>query len=214
MATRDRDAPPGPRRLPTQQRSRARVERILDVARALIAERGSDALRMSEIAERAEISIGSLYQYFPDRSAVVRTLAERYNAEGQACTAAELAAVHAPAELPAALARVADGYLAMFRAEPVMRALWSATQADETLRDVDAADMAAHAALLAATFRRLWPEAIGDAWSRLEMEALLVTQLLATAVRVAIPAPPGDAVLDAFKRVVLAGLPERLAAPR
>jgi AcrR family transcriptional regulator len=36
---------------------------------------------MSEVAELAGISIGSLYQYFPDKSAIIRTLAERYNAE-------------------------------------------------------------------------------------------------------------------------------------
>ena len=66
------------RRTPTQQRSRERQERILAVATQLIASKGSDSLKMSEIAERSEISIGSLYQYFPDKSSVIRTLAERY----------------------------------------------------------------------------------------------------------------------------------------
>ena len=49
------------RRNPTQQRSRERQERILAVATQLIAAKGSDQLKMSEIAERSEISIGSLY---------------------------------------------------------------------------------------------------------------------------------------------------------
>ncbi|TKB29290.1 MAG: helix-turn-helix transcriptional regulator, partial [Mesorhizobium sp.] len=51
-----------PRRAPTQQRSRERVERMLAAAAALIAEQGSDAMRMGEVAERAGVSIGSLYQ--------------------------------------------------------------------------------------------------------------------------------------------------------
>ncbi len=42
-------------------------------------------MRMSEVAEKAGISIGSLYQYFPDKSAIVRTLAERYNAYSREC---------------------------------------------------------------------------------------------------------------------------------
>jgi AcrR family transcriptional regulator len=211
-------APTGVRRVPAQERSRARVERILGVARDLIAAQGSDALRMSEVAARAGVSIGSLYQYFPDKAAVVRTLAERYNAEGQACTAAELAAARGPGDLPAALGRVAAGYLAMFRAEPAMRHIWSATQVDPALRAVDAEDIAAHTALLLGALRRLWPDAAGGGAAsdaRLAAAARLVTQLLAHAVRVAVATDEdggdGGAVLDAFTRLVLDGLPERLA---
>src|SRR5882757_8378135 len=63
-----------------QQRSRDRLERILGVASELIAAKGSDAIKMGEVAEMAKISIGSLYQYFPDKSAIIRALAERINA--------------------------------------------------------------------------------------------------------------------------------------
>lgn len=198
-----------PRRVPTQRRSRERVERILSVARALIADHGSEVLRMSDVAGRAGISIGSLYQYFPDRGAIVRTLAERYNAEGQACTAAELAGVHRPSELAPALERVIDGYYAMFRAEPAMRELWSATQADRALQDVDAEDVAVHSALLHDALRRIRPDADDDA---LAIDATLTMQLLAGAVRLAISMAPaqGDAVVAAFKRLVLADLARRI----
>ncbi len=54
-----------PRRTPTQHRSRDRVERILAVATRLIGGKGSDQVRMSEIAALADISIGSLYQVLP-----------------------------------------------------------------------------------------------------------------------------------------------------
>src|SRR6187200_3383987 len=80
-------------RMPTQQRSRERVERMLAAATALIAEQGSDALRMSEVAERAGVSIGSLYQFFPDKSAIVGTLVERYNEAGRRCIADGMADV-------------------------------------------------------------------------------------------------------------------------
>lgn len=195
-----------PRRVPSQRRSRERVERMLAVATELIAERGSDALRMSEVAERAGVSIGSLYQYFPDKSAIIRTLAERYNAQGVACVQAELAPVEDEAGLREALLRVVDGYYEMFLQEPVMRDIWWATQSDRALQDVDAADVEAHTALLAEVMTRLWPERSAEA---LATVALLAMQMVATAVRLAISVDRarGDTIVAAFKRL----LPARLA---
>jgi len=62
-----------PRKEPVQARSRVRFERILEVAVELIVARGMDAVAMSEIAKAAEISIASLYQYFPDKTAIIAT---------------------------------------------------------------------------------------------------------------------------------------------
>ena len=58
-----------------------------------MAEKGSEAFRMSDIVERSGVPFGSLYQYFPDKTAIIGTLAERYNAIGRACVRQELAAV-------------------------------------------------------------------------------------------------------------------------
>lgn len=66
------------RRVPTQERSKARLERILDVADAVFAEAGYDAATMEEIAARAETSIGSLYQFFPNKKALFSALRTRY----------------------------------------------------------------------------------------------------------------------------------------
>ena len=129
-----------PARLPTQQRSRERVERMLAAAAALIAEAGSDAMRMSEVAERAGVPIGSLYQFFPDKGAIIRTLAERYNALGRACIEEGLANVADLDGLRDAFGRLVDIYYALFLAEPVMRDIWSGTQADKALRDIDLDD--------------------------------------------------------------------------
>jgi AcrR family transcriptional regulator len=191
-----------PRRLPTQQRSRERVERMLDIATALIAEAGSDALRMSEVAEKASVSIGSLYQYFPDKAAIIRTLAERYNAQGRACVAAELAKVGKAGELPIALERVTDGYYAMFLAEPVMLDIWSGTQADKVLQEMDAEDGRAHAAMLTDVMTRLHPAADHH---RIESSAFLLMHLIAATVRLAVTLPrkEGDEVIATFKLMVL-----------
>lgn len=67
-----------PRRVPVQARSRERVERILDAAAQLLVDEGYDAVKTNLIAKRAGVSIGSVYQFFPNRFAIFNALASRY----------------------------------------------------------------------------------------------------------------------------------------
>lgn len=64
-----------PIRAPVQQRSQKRVAEILGVARSIIEQKGAAGLTMSEIAQDAQISIGSIYQYFPNKAAIIVALA-------------------------------------------------------------------------------------------------------------------------------------------
>jgi AcrR family transcriptional regulator len=66
------------RHRPQQARSQERVDLILDTAADLIAEIGYEAVTTNAIAERAGISIGSLYRYFPDKDAILRGLSVRH----------------------------------------------------------------------------------------------------------------------------------------
>ncbi|HEY4350972.1 MAG TPA: TetR/AcrR family transcriptional regulator [Paraburkholderia sp.] len=66
------------RRVPQQERAARRVEAFLDAAAETITERGFEAATMTEIAERAGASIGSVYQYFPNKDALVFALRTRY----------------------------------------------------------------------------------------------------------------------------------------
>jgi AcrR family transcriptional regulator len=65
------------RRVPRQERSRRRVEGILDAAARLVVERGVDALTTRDIAEAAGAPVASLYQYFADKEDVLLALAQR-----------------------------------------------------------------------------------------------------------------------------------------
>lgn len=65
------------RRRPMQQRSAQRVERMLDACAALVEAHGYDGVTTTLIAERAGVAVGSLYQFFPDKRAVVQALALR-----------------------------------------------------------------------------------------------------------------------------------------
>jgi len=66
------------RRQPRQARSQERVRRILEAAEALVLVDGVGATTTNAIAARAGVPIGSLYQFFPDKAAILRSLAHRY----------------------------------------------------------------------------------------------------------------------------------------
>lgn len=191
------------RRTPSQARSRERVEKMLAAARDLIAEKGADALRMGEVAERAQVSIGSLYQFFPDKAAVIRTLAERYNAQGRACIADGLAGITDIAGLCTAFAALIDSYYGIFLSEPVMRDIWSGVQADPALRDLDREDSRINGAVLAGVMARLRPAADRAA---LEASAFLVMQLGEATMRLALSVGPeeGRRLVEIYKRMALA----------
>jgi AcrR family transcriptional regulator len=82
----------GLRRVPQQDRSRAMVTRILDAGeRALIAH-GYDGASTNRIAVAAGISPGSLYQYFPNKDAIVAAVIDRYSDALAARIAAQVSA--------------------------------------------------------------------------------------------------------------------------
>jgi len=64
-------------RKPVQSRGIARFEKILSVAKSLIAEQGMQETTAYKIAEYAELPAASIYQYFPTRELIFETLAER-----------------------------------------------------------------------------------------------------------------------------------------
>jgi AcrR family transcriptional regulator len=80
-----------PRKKPTQERSRDRVERILDATAALLGETPVDKITTAAIAERAGVPIGSVYQYFPNKLSVLAELARRVMAEVDRKTASLIA---------------------------------------------------------------------------------------------------------------------------
>lgn len=72
------------RRRPRQARGQQRVAQILDAAEALFGEQGYAHVTTNAIAARAGVPIGSLYQFFPNKEAVLHGVAERYRAEAAA----------------------------------------------------------------------------------------------------------------------------------
>lgn len=81
------------RRIPKQERSRALVDAILEAAERLVRARGVAAMTTPAVAELAGVSVGSLYQYFPSKHALVAALIERHAISGGAMQSETLAKV-------------------------------------------------------------------------------------------------------------------------
>ena len=67
-----------PRKIPAQTRSTVTVEAILEAAVRIFTARGYRAATTARIAQCAGVSVGSLYQYFPNKLALLATLKQRH----------------------------------------------------------------------------------------------------------------------------------------
>ena len=93
------------------------VDRIVDAGRAVLAEDGYDACSTNRIAARAGVSPGSLYQYFPDKAAVVAAVIDGWSDETAERVAASLAE-RAGETGPAMVRATVEALLAALEADP------------------------------------------------------------------------------------------------
>ena len=69
------------RKKPVQQRARVLVDSLVEAAGEIVSRDGLDLLTTVRVAERAGVSVGSLYQYFANKDALIAALMERVNGE-------------------------------------------------------------------------------------------------------------------------------------
>lgn len=113
-----------PRKKPRQQRAAATWDAILEAAAQLFQRSGYAGTTTNKVAERAGVSIGSLYQYFPNKDALLVALAERHLGEASQ----QLAAVFTRLEqehpdLRTTLALLIEAAVALHRHNPAMHRL-------------------------------------------------------------------------------------------
>jgi AcrR family transcriptional regulator len=82
-----------PRKVASQTRSRATVDALLDATARILVKEGFDKASTNRIAEVAGVSVGSLYQYFPGKEALVAAVIERHRQQITQAVRDELAEV-------------------------------------------------------------------------------------------------------------------------
>src|ERR1700748_1849738 len=139
-------------RQPRQERSRNRVETILEVALELVVEHGAEPLAMREVARRAGVQISSIYQYFPSKAHIIRELAKRNLARVRLLLQEEAGVLLADPDgappVGEAVDRLVDAYFAHYRDQPDALAVWAGAQSDPSLRELDREDTRSTAELL------------------------------------------------------------------
>jgi AcrR family transcriptional regulator len=126
------------RRVPKQARARERVGRILDAARSELEGRPVGEITIEGIAERAGVPVGSLYQYFSSKAALLAAVAEMVMDETDAETARQLAEC---TTLPwrEAVDRVVTATLVLLRDRPAYRQVLRSIRFTSEFAEVTAA---------------------------------------------------------------------------
>lgn len=124
------------RRTPRQARSKARLALVLRAAEHILVEEGVEALTTTRVAAEARISVGSLYQYLPDRGALIDALAAGYFARLEGVMD-ELAGAAAVERWEDPVGVLIDAYAGIYRTEHGFRALWFGSGLTERTRAAD-----------------------------------------------------------------------------
>ena len=182
-------APPvAPRREPRQARSKERVERVLAAAAAIVDARGPDAVTTNAIAEEAGLPVGTIYQFFPNREAVLHALMARGLDALDARFAPLLAPARDGAPLDETIGEVVDALAAAYLDVPALAALVQGLRTDPRFAAIADANNQRIAGWLVALIRRQAPR----------LPAARARAVATTAVAAA------DAVLMAWLRAVRA----------
>lgn len=192
-----------------QARSKETVQRILDSAMALIAEKG-ESVTMSEIAKKSGVVIGALYRYFADRRAINRALLLKHFDQVEAMMREQMWPVTTPGEFIQTVQSVYKTYFDLHQRDPLYRNLWSIVQVDPELQALDVADSLKNARILCDVARPLFPDADPE---ELMAVAVFLLHFAASSSRLALmlPRPLGRRMRPVFQDVI-AGSFEKLAA--
>lgn len=134
--------PPRIRREPRQERSRARVRQIFEAADEILSTEGFEALTVRRIAQCAQVPVGSIYQFFPDKAAIVDALARGYIEQFDAAIESLVREAAGPGWADP-VGTLVDEFAGLYRSRPGYVALWSGRHLSPELARADDANNAA-----------------------------------------------------------------------
>ncbi len=189
------------RRVPAQERSRERVARILDAASHELAERGVEAATIESIAERAETSVGSIYQFFPNKLAIYDAIGDRYLEEVRALFAVLVSSDAPSVPWRKIIDATIDAFAELHRTSVTFRAIWSNIFYSRRFLDAGQAmnrELAERSELVFGQFARKVPPARRKLLATVTIETMSALLLLSADK----PRAQANALLDEAKVLV------------
>jgi AcrR family transcriptional regulator len=110
------------RRTPVQERSSVTVHHILKTASELLATESLEQITTSRVAHAANVSIGGLYRFFPDKQSIIDAIAVKHVEDLRSVLEQRLG-TSLPDDGPAFLGMVVDAYVAFLDERPDFRAI-------------------------------------------------------------------------------------------
>ena len=195
----------GLRRKPKQERSIQRLDLILAAAARIIAEKGVSAMRMTELAIAAKVPIGSVYQYFPEKAAIVKALFDQHASAIQTKTAAMFSDVQSLDQALDLVCDIIDWYYDSYHDDPVYLGVWMGTETDQDLLQLNIEHSGRVAGIFHDAVRRLAPDLCDE---EMFARTYLFSHLIGAVIRLAAVSDKELArrMLDQWKRVIRASL--------
>ncbi|QDQ25561.1 TetR/AcrR family transcriptional regulator [Chitinimonas arctica] len=177
---------PQARKSPRQARSQQMVEVILEATARVLAERGYAGTNTNLVAERAGVSVGSIYQYFPNKDSLVTALHERHAAQmGQA-----IERVLAGSRPPGLRGRIEAIVQALLTAHQLEPALHKVLEKEFPFFDAPKAESAADNAIYRSVWTLLDAHRAQLRPGNLDLATWTVLQVMESLVHAAVIDPP------------------------
>jgi AcrR family transcriptional regulator len=189
-----------PRKQPKQKRSIKRFETILESAQSLIITHGVAQMKMTDIATHAGVPVGSVYQFFPEKAAILKVILDvRLSALTQGIKV-RLTDVRSEADARARIVDLIDDGAWIHLHDPLCRELWIATSIDPELGHLQ---YQTHESIGALAFDVLGPFA-SDQQSACKRDRFILASLLTGSVLrcLAEGNDRAGALLDEWKKLV------------
>lgn len=193
-------------RVPQQARSREKFDAILAAALRLIHEKGYEQVSMREIAREVGLPIASVYQYFPNKLAVVRQLWESYTSTLADLMSSELSAIGrdpAEASLERVVSNVVDHMVEHHRENPELLDVWRSVDGAPELRALNRQDTINVAQVITSAVLSVQPAADQQT---VMSRALIACETASSTVKLAQELPPSlvEGLYDNLKSVLIA----------
>lgn len=191
------------KRIPRQERSQAKFERVLEAALRLFAARGYESVSMREIAREAKMPIASVYQYFPMKLAIVREMWTRYTSAISETLAAGIprSIQQGRNEAYHLIGIIIDRMAELQASNPAFIEIWSCVAASIELRALNVEDTLENARVIAAALQKMHPKADRSA---VYDRALIAIEMASSTTRLALslPEPHRARVLLSLKAAI------------